>query len=97
MYAAVVYATRRVWSPSSVARSRNVLMPDQMAAASTGTSSRPMAMASWRWSESDQNDRIFPKPYRLSMGSATPACANPAARSVQLSQRPHGRPCGSGS
>src|SRR5437660_10566582 len=34
-------------------------MPDQMAAASTGTSSRPIAMASWRWRERDQKDRIF--------------------------------------
>src|SRR5438132_754601 len=30
-----------------------------MAAATTGTSSRPIAMASWRWRERDQKDRIF--------------------------------------
>ena len=30
-------------------------------------------------------------------GSATPASANPRARSWQLSQRPHGRPSGPGS
>src|SRR5436190_5111738 len=34
-------------------------MPDQIAAANNGTSSRPMAMASWRCRERDQNRRIF--------------------------------------
>ena len=35
--------------------------------------------------------------YRPSKGSAIPACAKPPARRTQLSQRPHGRPPGSGS
>ena len=35
--------------------------------------------------------------YRFTSGSATPAWANPAARSRQLSQRPQARPAGPGS
>src|SRR5262245_32980216 len=57
--AAAVNAIRRVWSPSSAVRSRNVLIPAHTAAASSGTSSRPMAIASCRWSERDQKGRIF--------------------------------------
>src|SRR5215831_19090150 len=41
-----------------MARSLYVLVPDHAAATSSGTSSRPMAMASCRWRERDQKDRI---------------------------------------
>src|SRR5258705_5059297 len=43
-------------------------MPDHIAAATRGTSSRPMAIANWRWSERDQKERISPEPLSAEYG-----------------------------